>query len=146
MPLSAPSQDQVMAQLRVVIPAIGTLVSAIGVSSSSVNNLTQIALASAGPIAYVICAVWSFIVNTQVRQIKTVQDIATGPAGADAASAQVAIIQAAGAIGRDPAIPTSEAAGHALINATANLPQVQMVVTDGKTASAIPNPSVVQAA
>jgi hypothetical protein len=143
MPLSAPSQDQVMAQLRIVIPALGTIVSALGISSSSVNNITQIALASVGPIAYILCFIWSLIVNTKAAQIKTVQDIATGPAGADAASAQVAIIQATSAIAQDTTIPTSVAAGNALISATIALPQVQTIVTDKKTADAIPNPSVI---
>lgn len=65
MPLSTPSQDQVAAQLRVVIPALGTIVSAIGVSSTAVGYWTGIAMASVGPISYVAVAVWSLVANTR---------------------------------------------------------------------------------
>jgi hypothetical protein len=41
--------------------------------------------------------------------------------------------------------PEAEVASHALIAATATLPQVQVVVTDKKTADAITSPSVVPA-
>lgn len=70
-----PSQDQVMAQLRIVIPALGTIVTAVGVSSTSVNNLTQIALASVGPISYVVCGIWSIIVNTQKAKVLAVKEM-----------------------------------------------------------------------
>jgi hypothetical protein len=140
-----PSQDQVMAQLRIIIPALGTIVTAIGVSSTQVNNIQGIALASVGPIAYLICGIWSLVANTREAKIKSVQDIATGPAGSTAVAAQTAIIRAAGAIAQNPTIPTSDVAAHALINATIALPQVQTIVTDKKTADASPSPSVVAA-
>jgi hypothetical protein len=60
-----PSQDQVMGQLRVIIPALGTIVTALGVSQADAGSYTQIALASVGPIAYVIVAVWSAIANSR---------------------------------------------------------------------------------
>jgi len=60
-----PTQDQVMGQLRVIIPAIGTIITAIGVSSSSVDHWTGIALAAVGPIAYVATAIWSLMANSR---------------------------------------------------------------------------------
>ena len=145
MPLPVPSQDQVVKQLQIIIPALGTIVTAVGISSAAVNSWEQIALASIGPISYLVCGIWSLISNTQASKIKAVQDIATGPASAAAVQAQTAIIQAAGAIAQDPSIPTSKAAGDALITATIALPNVQTVVTDQKTADSHPSPSVVAA-
>ena len=60
-----PSQDQVMAQLRVIIPALGTIVSAVGVTNPAVGQYTQIALTAVGPISYVVVAIWSMIANTR---------------------------------------------------------------------------------
>jgi hypothetical protein len=134
-----------MGQLRVIIPALGTVITAIGVSSTAVNYWVGIAMASVGPISYVAISIWSFVANTQAAKIKTVQDIATGPASPAAVSAQTAIIQAASAIAQDPDIPTSAAASNALITATISLPQVQTIVTDKQTADAITHPSVVPA-
>jgi hypothetical protein len=142
---SVPSQEQMMAQLRLIIPALGTVVTAIGINSTAVNSWVGIAMASVGPISYVAVAIWSFAANTQAAKIKTVQDIATGPASPAAVSAQTAIIQAASAIAHDSTIPTSEAASNALITATISLPQVQTIVTDKQTADAITHPSVVPA-
>ena len=56
MPL--PTQDQVMAQLRVLIPAVGTIVSAVGiVSPDKVGTDVAMAMTAVGPIAYVIVAI-----------------------------------------------------------------------------------------
>jgi hypothetical protein len=60
-----PSQEQVMAQLRIIIPALGTIVTAFGVTSAAAGSYTQIALASVGPISYIIIAIWSMIANTR---------------------------------------------------------------------------------
>jgi len=60
-----PTQDQLMGQLRVIIPALGTIVTAIGVSSTSVDHWTGIALAAVGPIAYVATAIWSLVANSR---------------------------------------------------------------------------------
>jgi hypothetical protein len=142
---SVPSQEQMMAQLRLIIPALGTIVSSLGISGATANHYVDLALSMVGPIAYLIVALWSLAANTQAAKIKTVQDIATGPASPAAVSAQTAIIQAASAIAHDPNIPTSEAASNALITATISLPQVQTIVTDKQTADAITHPSVVPA-
>ncbi len=63
--MPVPTQDQIMGQLRIIIPAIGTIVTAIGVSSTSVDHWTGIILAAVGPIAYVATAVWSLIANSR---------------------------------------------------------------------------------
>jgi hypothetical protein len=60
-----PSQDQVMAQLRIIIPALGTIVTAFGFSSAEAGSYTQMALAAVGPISYVVVAVWSMFANTR---------------------------------------------------------------------------------
>ena len=57
--------DQVAGQLRVIIPALGTIISAIGVSSATVGSYTSIAMTAVGPISYVIVAIWSFIANSR---------------------------------------------------------------------------------
>jgi hypothetical protein len=60
-----PTQDQVIAQIRLVIPAIGVIVSAFGVSSTSVSSYEQTILVAAGPIAYGITVIWSFYANSR---------------------------------------------------------------------------------
>jgi hypothetical protein len=145
MSLPVPSQDQVMGQLRAIIPALGTIVSALGVSGATANHYVDLALAMVGPIAYFVVAIWSLIANTQAAKIKTVQDIATGPASNAAVDAQHAIINAASAIASDRTIPASQTAANVLVAATAALPQVQTIVTDKRTADASPSPSVIPA-
>src|SRR5258706_9841146 len=63
--MAAPTADQLAGQLRVIIPALGTIVSAIGVSSTQVGAYTSIALTAVGPISYVVVAIWSFIANSR---------------------------------------------------------------------------------
>lgn len=61
-----PTQDQVMGQLRTIIPAIGTIVSAVGIASPDKVGTTVAAIMTAvGPISYLIVAVWSFIANSR---------------------------------------------------------------------------------
>jgi len=144
MPLSVPSQDQVMGQLRAIIPAVGTIVSALGIYNvDKTGALVAGLLTAVGPLSYLITAIWSGIAHLQSNQIAAVAALATGPASPTAVAAQTAIIQAASAIAQDPSIPTSDVAAHALINATVALPQVQTIVVDQKTADASPSPSVV---
>ena len=137
------TQDQLMAQLRIIIPALGTIVTAFGVGTASVNNAVGIAMASVGPISYIIMAIWSLYANTQKAQIANVQQIAQGPASLNAVNAQTALIAATNAIAQDPTIPQANAAKQALIAATISLPEVQTIVTDKKTALASPSPNVV---
>lgn len=138
-----PSQDQVMAQLRIVIPALGTIVSAFGVNGATANHYVDLSLSMVGPISYLVIVVWSLIANTQANKIKSVQAIATGLASPAAVDAQTAIIAATSAIAQDKSIPKSEAAKDALVAATIALPEVQTIITDSKTANNSPSPSVV---
>lgn len=63
--MSVPSQDQVVAQIRLVIPALGTIATAFGLQSTNVDHYTQAILVAAGPIAYFITAVWSLYANSR---------------------------------------------------------------------------------
>ena len=77
--MATPTQDQIMGQLRVVIPALGTIVSAIGVSSTSVGYWEGIILAAVGPISYLITVVWSLIANSRASIIASAaQPVAPG--------------------------------------------------------------------
>lgn len=70
MPLPVPSQDQVMGQLRIIIPALGTIVTALGVSQAEAGSYVQIGLASVGPISYLVVAVWSLVANSRASIMK----------------------------------------------------------------------------
>lgn len=63
--MQVPTQDQVMGQLRIAIPAIGTLVAVLGVGNQTISHYEQIALASVGFMAYIITAVWSLFANSR---------------------------------------------------------------------------------
>lgn len=65
MPMPIPSQEQVTAQLRIIIPALGTIVTAFGISQADAGSWVQIGLASVGPISYVVIAIWSIMANTR---------------------------------------------------------------------------------
>ena len=90
------SQEQVMAQLRILIPAICTALTAFGVSATQAGSYQQIAMASLAPISYVIVAIWSLIHNTEANRVKSaasvtgVQNVAIN-AQASPAVAQVAM-------------------------------------------------------
>jgi hypothetical protein len=57
--------DQVAGQLRIIIPALGTIVTAFGVTSAEAGSWTQIGLGMVGPISYVITAIWSLVANSR---------------------------------------------------------------------------------
>ncbi len=65
-----PSQDQVMGQLRIIIPALGTIVTAFGVTSTQAGSWTQIGLSMVGPISYLIVAIWSLAANSRESIMK----------------------------------------------------------------------------
>lgn len=66
MPIPVPSQDQVMAQLRLVIPAVGTIVTAVGIAKPDAVGSTVAALMTAvGPISYLVTALWSLVANSR---------------------------------------------------------------------------------
>jgi hypothetical protein len=60
-----PSQAQIMGQLRTIIPPLGTVVSALGVSGSTANYYVDLAMSLVGPISYLIVAVWSLAANSR---------------------------------------------------------------------------------
>ena len=70
--MPVPTQDQLMGQLRVAIPAIGTAITAFGVSSTQVDHYTGIALAMVGPLSYLAVVVWSFFANNKSSIVKSV--------------------------------------------------------------------------
>jgi len=60
-----PTQDQVMGQLRIIIPALGTIATAYGLTSDQASSYTRMALTLVGPLSYVIVATWSLIANSR---------------------------------------------------------------------------------
>jgi len=60
-----PSQDQVMGQLRILIPALGTVATALGVNATIAGSYEQMAMASIAPLAYLVTVVWSLIANSR---------------------------------------------------------------------------------
>jgi hypothetical protein len=62
---AVPSQEQVMGQLRILIPCIATAATAFGVSSTEAGSYAQMALASLAPLSYVICGIWSLVANSR---------------------------------------------------------------------------------
>jgi hypothetical protein len=85
-----PSQDQVMGQLRVVIPALGTIATALGLSQAQAGSYTQIALASIGPISYIVVAIWSLVANSRASIMKA----ASKPAAPGLAAPQIVLPEA----------------------------------------------------
>ena len=59
-----------MGQLRIIIPALGTIATAFGISAAQAGSYTQIALASIGPISYVVVAIWSLVANSRASIMK----------------------------------------------------------------------------
>jgi hypothetical protein len=61
-----PSTDQLVAQLRILIPIIGTVISSIGwVSAEQMGPIVSNLLLAIGPIAYVSSSIWSLYANTR---------------------------------------------------------------------------------
>lgn len=65
-----PSQDQITGQLRTIIPALGTIVSALGVSGATANHYVDIALAMVGPVSYVVAALWQLVADSRASIMK----------------------------------------------------------------------------
>jgi hypothetical protein len=83
--MAIPSQDQVMGQLRVIIPALGTIVSAFGVSGSTANHYVDLALSMVGPISYAIVAIWQLVADSRASIMKA----AAKPKDADTPAPQI---------------------------------------------------------
>lgn len=60
-----PSQDQVAAHLRILIPMLGTAATAYGVSQPDATSFVNLAIAAIGPISYILVAIWSAVANTR---------------------------------------------------------------------------------
>jgi len=65
-----PTQDQVMVQLRILIPAVATAATAFGVSQTDAGSYAQMAMASIAPISYVIVALWGWASSTRASLIR----------------------------------------------------------------------------
>jgi hypothetical protein len=73
-----PSADQVTAQLRIYLPAVCTLLTAYGLTKEA--GLVTTAELAAGPLALVICGLWSAISNTReaiLRKASKAKDAST---------------------------------------------------------------------
>src|ERR1700761_2269358 len=68
--MNVPTQDQLMGQLRLIIPALGTIISAFGVSGATANSITNFLLTMVGPIAYVLVSMWSLLANSRESIMK----------------------------------------------------------------------------
>jgi len=72
-----PSQDQIMGQLRILIPAVGSVISVLGIySSEQTGALVASLLTAVGPISYGVGAIWSLYANTR----KSIMTAAAKPA------------------------------------------------------------------
>lgn len=91
-----PSQDQVMGQLRIIIPALGTIVTAFGVTSTQAGSWTQLALGMVGPLSYVIVAIWSLIANSRASIMKA----ASKPAAPGVPAPQIVLPEAESALAK----------------------------------------------
>jgi hypothetical protein len=61
-----PSTDQLVAQLRILIPIIGTLISATGwISAEQVGPIVSNLLLAIGPITYIGSSIWSLYANSR---------------------------------------------------------------------------------
>jgi len=61
-----PSIDQVSGQLRVLIPALGTIVTTAGwISADKVGPIVSNALIAIGPIMFIGASIWSLVANSR---------------------------------------------------------------------------------
>ena len=65
MAIPVPTQDQVMGQLRTILPPLGIIVSAFGVSGATTNHYVDLILSMVGPISYAVVAVWQLISDSR---------------------------------------------------------------------------------
>lgn len=148
----------VLAALRNVLGAVGLLLGMIGIGTLSPEKVQKVIefatqlgttigaiVALLGIISPLVMGAIAAVKSTQAAQVARVKEIAVGPASDVALQAQTALVSATAAVAADPSIPKSNEAKNTLIAATAQLPNVQAVVTDKATADAIPSASVVAA-
>lgn len=61
-----PSQDQLVAQLRILIPALGTIATTAGwMTAEQTGPLVSNCLIAIGPVMYIAGAIWSYIANSR---------------------------------------------------------------------------------
>jgi hypothetical protein len=54
-----------MGQLRILIPALATVATALGINATATGSYEQMAMASIAPIAYFITSIWSLVANSR---------------------------------------------------------------------------------
>lgn len=63
------SQEQFLAQLRILLPALGMLATVLGVKSQTANQIVDTLLTIAGPLMIIGGSVWSMVANTRFNII-----------------------------------------------------------------------------
>lgn len=155
-----PTKGMIDAAKRHVITAVGVAVTifglqAKGVSMDQVTVLINALGDTATTLLQVVAAAATLYggikaasTATTANRIADVRALATGPASADAADAQKALIEATAAVAQDTTIPTSMDAKVALLDATAAMPEVvgTIRVTDPSLEAATSSPQIKAAA
>jgi hypothetical protein len=59
------TQDQFVAQLRILLPALGMLATILGVKSTTANQVVDLILTCIGPIMIIGSSIWSVIANSR---------------------------------------------------------------------------------
>ena len=91
------SQEQILGQLRQILPVVGTILVSLGVMKpETVGNLTSTILVIAGPIMIIVSAVWSLIDKTKTSMVAKVDAMAKDPT-----SPVLGVIMAPTAEGKD---------------------------------------------
>ena len=97
-----PSQDQIMGQLRIIIPAVGTIITAVGLAKpSAVGDTVAALLTAVGPIAYLITAIWSLVANSRA----SIMASAAKPAAPGMPAPQIVLPEAEAALAKQ--LPTN---------------------------------------
>lgn len=85
-----PSQDQLMAQLRILITTLGGIATTIGISSTSANYWVNMSLALIGPVFIIAGILWSLYTNTR----ESIMRSAAKPAAPGLAAPQIVLPKA----------------------------------------------------
>lgn len=154
--ISALFSSPVLTAFRYALTSLGSVLALVGVvalSPSQIDHIISVAqqigttlgaiVALIGIVTPIAMAIFGMLTSTVKAQIDKVKEIATGPAGPVAVSAQKALISATSAVAQDPSIPTSHEARDTLVAATIALPDVQTIVGTKEMASKQPSASVV---
>lgn len=75
-----PSQEQLLAQLRILLAAIGAILTTLGVvTGAEWDSWVTMIFLYAGPGMMILGVVWSFVTNTRASLVKKVDDLAKDP-------------------------------------------------------------------